>query len=100
MTFSIRGAGMPHHECLVQKMGALVQENANASGSRRRMAPVSRSAPVLRFVRLRQRFVRRCHGRKEAPAIDDWGKLNQSRVVRRLEFSPIRSAFSVEPNAS
>jgi hypothetical protein len=36
---------------------------ANASGSRRRMAPLSRSDPVLRFVRSRQRFVRWGHGR-------------------------------------
>ena len=36
---------------------------ANASGSRRRMAPLSHSDPVLRFVRQRQRFVRRCQGR-------------------------------------
>ena len=33
------------------------QKYANASGSRRRMAPLSRSDPVLRFVRSRQRFV-------------------------------------------
>ena len=31
---------------------------ANASGSRQRMAPLSRSDPVQRFVRSRQRFVR------------------------------------------
>jgi hypothetical protein len=33
-------------------------KNANASGSRRRTTPLSRSDLVLRFVRLRQRFVR------------------------------------------
>jgi hypothetical protein len=29
------------------------------------MTPVSRSDPVLEFVRSRQRFVHRCHGRKK-----------------------------------
>ena len=41
-------------------MGALVQKMPNAAGSRRRMTPLSRSDPVLRFVLPRQRFVRPC----------------------------------------
>jgi hypothetical protein len=49
--------------------------------------PVSRSDPVLRFVRSRQRFVHRCHGRKKAPAIHDRGKLS-----KRLKLGPPRSA--------
>src|SRR5262249_31067112 len=48
---SIRGRGCRHHRCPSPK-------NANASRSRRRITPVSRSDPALRFVRLRQRFVR------------------------------------------
>src|SRR5262249_3691887 len=48
---SIRGRGCRHHRCPSPK-------NANASGSRRRITPLSRSDPVLRFVRSRQRFVR------------------------------------------
>src|SRR5262249_40758670 len=48
-----RGRECRHHECPDPKY-------ANASGSRRRMTPVSRPDPVLRFVRSRQRFVRRC----------------------------------------
>jgi hypothetical protein len=49
---SIRGRGCRHHGCSGPK-------NANASGSRRRMTPVSRSDRGLRFVLSRQRFVRR-----------------------------------------
>jgi len=48
---SIRGRGCRHHGCPGPK-------NDNASGSRRRMTPLSRSDPVLRFVLSRQRFVR------------------------------------------
>jgi len=41
---SIRGRGCHHHGCPGPKY-------ANACGSRRRMTPLSRSDPVLRFVR-------------------------------------------------
>src|SRR5262249_17586756 len=41
---SIRGRGCRHHGCPGPK-------NANASGSRRRVTPLGRSDPVLRFVR-------------------------------------------------
>jgi len=39
-------------------MGALIQKMPMPPGSRRRMTPLSRSDPVLRFVQSRQRFVR------------------------------------------
>ena len=55
MTLASVGGGCRHHGCPGPK-------NANASRSRRRMTPLSRSDPVLRFVRLRQRFVRWSHG--------------------------------------
>ena len=47
---SIRWRGCRHQGCPSPK-------NAHASGSRRRMTPLSRSAPVLRFVLSGQRFV-------------------------------------------
>jgi hypothetical protein len=53
---SIRGRGCCHHGCPGPK-------NANASGSRRRMTPLSRCAPVLRFALSGQRFVRRSQAR-------------------------------------
>src|SRR5262249_22573720 len=40
------------------------------SRSRRRMTHLSRSAPVLRFVRSRQTFVRRCHDGWDCTATD------------------------------
>src|SRR6516162_8265606 len=43
---------------------ASVQNMPMPPGSRRRMTPLSRPDPVLRFVLSRQRFVHRCHGRK------------------------------------
>ena len=36
---------------------------------RRAERPSGRSDPVVGFVRSRQRFVHRCHGRKKAPAV-------------------------------
>ena len=65
---SIRGWGHHYRGCPGPK-------NANAYGSRRRMTPLSRSDPVLRFVRSRQGFVRRCHGTEKAPTIKGRGKV-------------------------
>jgi len=76
---SICGRGCHHHGCPGPK-------NANACGSRRRMTPLSRSDPVLRFVRPRQRFVRRCHEWKKAPA----STLGRGKLAKRIEvqFGP------------
>jgi hypothetical protein len=53
---------------------------------------LSRSDAVLRFVRSRQRFVRRCHRGKKAPAIDGRGKLSRAELSGL--FGPIRPAFT------
>jgi hypothetical protein len=79
----IRGRGCHHYGCGGPKY-------ANAYGSRRRMTPPSRSDPVLRFVGLRQTFVRRSHGRKKAPAT--WGIRWPGQV--KAEWNDISSALS------
>ena len=53
-----------------------------ASGSRRRMTPLSRSDRFLRLVRLRQRFVRRCHDGKGPDPLrpGQVGRADRSRI--------------------
>jgi len=53
--------------------------------------PLSRSALVLRFVRSRQGFVRRCHGMEKARPLKAGAKLAERLEV---EFGPFRSASS------
>jgi hypothetical protein len=78
---SVRGQWCHYHGCPGPKC-------ANASGSRRRMTPLGRSDPVLRFVRSRQRFVSRCHGTEKAPTIKGRGKLSRAECDIRSSALP------------
>ena len=70
-------------------MGALVQKMPNAAGSRRRMASLSRSDPVLRFVRSRQRFVRWSQARAACQTAggEEGQRLGRARAGAEVEAS-------------